>query len=100
MDELLRRRVEKLAAGLSPDERRRVAGWGLRHLAAMSPQDAAADIERALDLFADEDRAQAREVLLTVRADYIAWQESTVVPLHRDVASGPHSGTPHANSAR
>ena len=63
---------------MSPDEKWRVAGWGLRLLAAMSPQEAVEDIERSLDLFSDEDCEQAREALLTVRADYIAWQESTV----------------------
>src|SRR5438132_11427833 len=100
MDELLRRRVEKLAAGMSPDEKRSVAGWGLRRLAALSPQEAAEDIEHSLELFSDEDRAQVREALLTMRADYIARQESTVVPLHRGVPTGHHPVTPHANSAR
>jgi hypothetical protein len=99
MNELLRRRVEKLAAGMSPDEKRRVAGWGLRLLAAMSPQEAVEDIERSLDLFSDEDRAQAREALLAVRADYIVWQERTVAPLHRGVTTGHHPVTPHADGA-
>jgi hypothetical protein len=100
MNELLRRRVEKLAAGMSPDEKRHVAGWGLRLLAALSPQEAAEDIERSLDLFSDEDRAQAREALLAVRADYIARQESTVAPLHSGVATGHHPVTPHADGPR
>src|SRR5947209_9210771 len=100
MGEVLRRRVEKLAAGMSPDEKRDVAGWGLRLLAAMSPHEAAEDIERSLDLFSDEDREQAREALLTVRAEYIAWQESTVMPLHRGVTGGHHPITPHADGAR
>src|SRR5438045_9153835 len=100
MNELLRRRVEKLAAGMLPDEKRRVAGWGLRLLAAMSPQEAVEDIECSLDLFSDEDREQAREALLTVRADYIAWQESTVASLHRGLTTGHHPVTPHADGAR
>src|SRR2546430_9718523 len=100
MNELLRRRVEELAAGMSSDEKRDVAGWGLRLLAAMSPQEAVEDIERSLDLFSDEDREQAREALLTVRADYIARQESTVVLPHWGVTTGHHPVTPHANGAR
>ena len=35
-----------------------------------------------------------------MRADYIAWQESTVMPLHRGVTSGHHPITPHADGAR
>src|SRR5437762_13759870 len=84
---------------MSPDEKWRVAGWGLRLLAAMSPQEAVEDIERSLDLFSDEDCEQAREALLTVRADYIAWQESTVASLHRGVTTGHHPVTPHADGA-